>query len=197
MHTDDSPAASADSAARRSFLVRLAAVVTGAIATLFPFAVGWGVLTTPLRRARNATSSDPPDSANFVPICPLDALPADGIPRPFAVVSDVTDAWTHAPARKIGSIFLTRASNDPNSVVAFSTTCPHLGCAVEFDQDDNQFKCPCHASGFAKDGQKLFGPSRRGLDSLPVKFEDKSGTKEVCVHFVRFEAGTADMEPIA
>jgi menaquinol-cytochrome c reductase iron-sulfur subunit len=179
----------ADSPPRRSFIVRLVAMVTGGIVVLFPFAAGWGVITNPLRRSRGAAGGDESDSAKFVRVCPLDALPADGTPREFAVVADMLDAWTHAPAQRVGAVFLSRFSKDPNTVTAFTATCPHLGCAVEFDAASKIFECPCHKSGFAIDGKKLFGPSRRGLDSLPVKLEDKPGTKEILVKFERFKGG--------
>jgi menaquinol-cytochrome c reductase iron-sulfur subunit len=184
-----------DPAPRRSFFVRAAAIVTGAIAGLFPFAVGFGVITNPLRRSRSAAGGRD-SNETLVPICPLEALPADGIPRPFAVTTDVSDAWTHAPAQRIGAVFLSRSSKDANSVTAFSATCPHLGCAVEFDTANSRFECPCHKSGFAKDGEKLFGPSRRGLDPLKVELRDKGGTKEVLVRYERFQAGIAERMPI-
>jgi nitrite reductase/ring-hydroxylating ferredoxin subunit len=177
-------------------MVRLIAAVVGAIATLFPFAAGWGVIVAPLLRARRANNQDESPSGKLVRICPLESLPADGIPRPFAVVADITDAWTHAPAQRIGAVYITRSNKNPNDVTAFTTTCPHLGCAVEFDQATSQFVCPCHKSGFAKDGQKLFGPSRRDLDPLPVKLEEKSGTMEIWVEFKQFEAGMAERKPI-
>jgi menaquinol-cytochrome c reductase iron-sulfur subunit len=189
MQTNDSSTTPADSAARRSFIVRLTAMVTGGIVALFPFLAGWGVITNPLRRSRGASGRDEADSTNFVRVCPLDALPADGTPREFAVVADVVDAWTHAPAQKIGAVFLSRSSKEPNSVTAFTATCPHLGCSVEFDAANKEFKCPCHKSGFAIDGKQLFGPSRRGLDPLPVKLEDKPGAKEILVKFERFRGG--------
>jgi Rieske Fe-S protein len=189
MQTDDSSTTPAVSAARRSFIARLAATVTGGIVALFPFAVGWGVITDPLRRSRAKSEDNESNSTKFVRVCPLDALPADGMPREFAVVADVVDAWTHAPAQKIGAVFLTRSSKDPNAVTAFTATCPHLGCAVEFDASSKQFECPCHKSGFAIDGKQLFGPSRRGLDPLPVKLEDKAGSKEILVKFERFKGG--------
>jgi menaquinol-cytochrome c reductase iron-sulfur subunit len=194
MHSDVT-AVKRDPALRRSFFIRAAAIVTGALAGLFPFAVGFGVVTNPLRRSRSATGGGEP-SDTLVPICPLEALPADGIPRPFAVTTDVSDAWTHAPAQRIGAVFLSRSSTDPNTVTAFSATCPHLGCAVEFDAANSRFECPCHKSGFAKDGEKLFGPSHRGLDPLKVELQDKGGTKEVLVRYARFQAGIAERKPI-
>jgi menaquinol-cytochrome c reductase iron-sulfur subunit len=196
MRTDASSTTPADSAARRSFIVRLAATIVGAIAALFPFAVGWGVITNPLRRSRSASGGEEADSSKFVRVCPLDALPADGVPHEFAVVADMTDAWTHAAAQRIGAVFLTRSAKDPNAVTAFTATCPHLGCSVEFDAAKKEYECPCHKSGFAIDGEKLFGPSRRGLDSLPVKFEDKAGAKEILVKFERFKGGIAEMKVI-
>lgn len=182
----------AKSPERRSFVVRLAAIVTGGIVALFPFAAGWGVITNPLRRSRGTSGEDDTDSTQFVRICPLDALPADGIPREFAVVADASDAWTHAVAQRIGAVFLTRSSKDPYDVTAFTATCPHLGCAVEFDASKKEYECPCHKSGFAIDGKKLFGPSRRGLDQLPVKLQDQAGSKEILVKFERFKGGIAE-----
>jgi menaquinol-cytochrome c reductase iron-sulfur subunit len=196
MQTNDPSTTPADSAARRSFIVRFAAVVAGGLVALFPFAAGWGVITNPLRRSRATSGGDDADSTRFVRICPLDALPADGMPREFAVVADVSDAWTHAPAQRIGAVFLTRSSKDPNEVTAFTATCPHLGCAVEFDPAKKEYECPCHKSGFGIDGQKLFGPSRRGLDPLPVKLAEISGAKEILVRFERFKGGIAAREPI-
>ena len=197
MHTDVSSAADADPAARRSFLVRFAAIVAGGLAALFPFAAGWGVLTDPLRRGRSTkTTGDESDPANFARICPLDAVPADGVPSEFAVTQDVTDAWTHAAAQRIGAVFLTRSEKDSGHVSALSATCPHLGCSVEFDAAKSEFKCPCHASWFNKEGQRLSGPARRGLDPLSVKITSDAGTKEIWVEFERFQAGIAERKPI-
>ena len=140
MQKDVSSKTPAESAARRSFIVRLAATVIGGIIALFPFVAGWGVITNPLRRSRNTTGDDEADPATFSRICPLDALTADGMPREFAVIADVTDAWTHAAAQRIGAVFLTRSSKAPNEVTAFTATCPHLGCAVEFDSAKKEYE---------------------------------------------------------
>src|SRR4051812_43772012 len=95
-----------DGSSRRSFFVRVAAIVTGALAGLFPVAAGLGVLTNPLRRSRPSADAESADT--LVPICPLDALPADGTPRPFTVTKEVADAWTHFPAQRVGVVFLSR-----------------------------------------------------------------------------------------
>ena len=168
----------------------------GAIAAVFPFAAGSGVLFDPLRRRRRAAGGEDQESIGFVRICPLDALPADGVPHGFAVTTAATDAWTRVPSQRVGRAFLVRddAGGTPK-VSAFTATCPHLGCAVEFSPAEDRFECPCHESGFGKDGRKLFGPSLRGLDPLEVKLVEKDGTQEVWVAFQHFRAGVAERIP--
>jgi nitrite reductase/ring-hydroxylating ferredoxin subunit len=183
--------------ARRPFLTRLSAVVVGGIVTVFPFAAGWGVFSDPLRR-RRAASDDGNESldAGLVRICPLETLPADGLPHAFPVTSEAVDAWTRAPNQRIGEVFLTRSDvNGKPNVLAFTATCPHLGCAVEFNAAEDRYECPCHESAFAKDGKQLFGPSRRGLDPLDVKIGDKE-PREIMVKFQRFRAGVPERESV-
>jgi nitrite reductase/ring-hydroxylating ferredoxin subunit len=196
-HGDTVPGVN-DASERRSFLTRFSAAVVGGILVLFPFAAGWGVLLHPLRnRNKRSGTDDALDRARFVRICALEALPADGVPHEFVVTADVADAWTRAAGQRIGAVFVARseAAGKPQ-VTAFTATCPHLGCAVEFDPAENRFECPCHESAFAKDGQKLFGPSLRGLDPLEVKLVDDKGTQEIWVDFQRFRAGIAERIPI-
>ena len=188
-----------DATPRRSFLTRFCASVAAGILVLFPFAAGWGLLFDPLRRRnRPNEKGDALGAAGFARICPLDSLPADGVPHEFVVTADVADAWTRAPGQRIGSVFLARTDDGGKpQVTAFTATCPHLGCAVEFDAAESRFECPCHESAFAKDGQKLIGPSLRNLDPLEVKLVDDQGTQEVWVDFQRFRAGIAERIPVA
>ena len=191
---NDSPRGPQDSE-RRSFLARFGAIGAGTIVAVFPFAAGWGVVTSPASRGKNSSQGGSDDG--FVRVCPLDAIPADGTPQAFPVTADVVDAWTLASNQRIGEVFLSRGQKDGKPhVVAFTASCPHLGCAVEFDGAASRYECPCHASAFAKDGQKLFGPSLRGLDWLDVKLEDKDGATEVRVRFERFRAGVAERIPV-
>ncbi len=50
---------------------------------------------------------------------------------------------------------------------AFSTTCPHQGCAVAKVQG-NAIVCPCHNSAFTLDGSVVSGPAPTGLTSRAV-----------------------------
>jgi menaquinol-cytochrome c reductase iron-sulfur subunit len=197
MPQSDSTHTTTEPSARRSFLTRAAAVVMGGIVVVFPFAASWGVFVDPLRRRRNAKAGNGAGAVPLVRVCTLDALPADGTPRLFPVVTDVVDAWSRTPGQRIGSVFLTRTDADGRpTVTCFTSTCPHLGCAVDYHANPGQYECPCHASGFAKDGQKIFGPSLRRLDPLDVKLVDQNGRTEVMVAFQRFRAGVAERIPI-
>jgi nitrite reductase/ring-hydroxylating ferredoxin subunit len=172
------------------------ALFVGGIVTIFPFAAGSGVLLDPLRR-RRAAGDDSSEIAGFSRVCPLNALPADGTPQQFVVYSAVSDAWTRATNQRVGSVFLSRTDADGKSTVtAFTATCPHLGCAVEFNANEDRFQCPCHESGFGTDGKKLFGPSLRGLDPLQVKLLESGGETDVLVAFRRFRAGVAERIPV-
>ena len=75
---------------------------------------------------------------------------------------------------------------DREGVFAISTVCTHLGCIVK--TSTNGFDCPCHGSGFTKDGTVRKGPAPTPLPWLKVSVagstltvdEDtkvKSGTK--------------------
>jgi menaquinol-cytochrome c reductase iron-sulfur subunit len=194
--TNEENSAASGASARRSFMTRALAIVVGGMAMLFPFAVGAGVVLHPLRRSKKKGDQQA-DLAGFVRICQLSALPADGLPHPFVVTTDVTDAWTHASNQRVGAVFLLRADAEGKpTITAFTAACPHLGCAVEFDSSRDRFECPCHESGFAKDGQKLFGPSLRGLDSLEVKLIGNDGAQDVLIAFRRFRAGVAERIPV-
>jgi Rieske Fe-S protein len=194
-HVVDSPIPAAGSDERRSFLAAIAAVILGGIVAAFPFVAGWGVFMNPLRR--RPRGNDPADDGNFVRIGPLDLVPADGVPRQFALTADVVDAWMRAPRQRIGSAFLSRTETASGpKVTALSSVCPHLGCAVDYHATAGEFECPCHASAFAKDGAKLFGPSLRGLDPLPVKLVETGGVQEIWVNPERFRAGIAERVPI-
>jgi cytochrome b6-f complex iron-sulfur subunit len=50
--------------------------------------------------------------------------------------------------------------------------CTHLGCTVPWQQEENQFNCPCHSSFFDPNGEVTGGPAPRPLDLFPLEIQD-------------------------
>lgn len=123
---------------------------------------------------------------------PLDATAAERVttevPLRVELRSDRRrDAWSLAEGVALGAAWLVR-DEDTGEIRAFSASCPHLGCAIDFDPESGLFRCPCHQSGFALDGRRLSGPAKRGLDPLPVSVEDG----RVRVAYKRFRTDVAE-----
>lgn len=76
----------------------------------------------------------------------------------------------------VGSAKLIEAGGKPLLVIrmgedeyrALSAICTHLGCLVEWRQDQGDVFCPCHGGRFAPDGQVLGGPPPSPLPRYPV-----------------------------
>lgn len=165
---------------RRSFFARAAASVVGLVVGMVPIVSGLVVFFDPLARKSRG--------GQFVRITTLAAVPPDGQPRRFPVIAERADAWSHYPPEPIGSVYLRRTEKFAVPE-AFTTVCPHLGCAVNFQPGRGQYLCPCHNSVFGVDGLRIdpaATPSPRDLDSLAV--EIRNG-QEVWVDYRRFVGG--------
>jgi Rieske Fe-S protein len=61
-----------------------------------------------------------------------------------------------------------RARNgDADDFIALSSTCPHLGCQVRWEGQNNRFFCPCHNGVFDPTGKAIAGPPGEAGQSLP------------------------------
>lgn len=59
--------------------------------------------------------------------------------------------------------------------VALSGICPHLGCMVNWESQNNRFFCPCHNGAFDPSGNATQGPphqSHQSLSQFPLKVEN-------------------------
>lgn len=61
---------------------------------------------------------------------------------------------------------------------AFSSTCPHLGCKVKWEPDQNRFLCPCHMGLFDPEGKAYAGPpadAGQSLSPVTIKVDEAGG----------------------
>lgn len=129
------------------------------------------------------------------PTTPLDLGPAEQFragaePRRVDVVAPIVkDGWTAARDVVLGAAWIRRTA--PDKLVALSAVCPHLGCAIGWDAIAGNFLCPCHDSRFSVAGEKLNGPSERGMDELPLEVRDG----RLLLTWVRYKIGQSRREP--
>jgi cytochrome b6-f complex iron-sulfur subunit len=55
---------------------------------------------------------------------------------------------------------------------ALKSVCTHLGCTPNWLEAEQKFKCPCHGSGFYKDGINFEGPAPRPLERYAISIAD-------------------------
>lgn len=66
------------------------------------------------------------------------------------------------------------AGQGTTDFVALGSTCPHLGCQVHWEGQNNRFFCPCHNGIFEPGGKAIGGPpgeAGQSLPKFPVKVE--------------------------
>ncbi len=178
-------------AGRRSFVKTTLAAGIGAVAVGAPLCGAARMSLAPV--ARSGTE------AKFYPLANIDILTEQ--PQKFMIVDDYQDAWTLAPQRKIGSVFLRKTADAEPRIQAFHTLCPHAGCMILAgkikplggDTEEDLFYCPCHAAYFALDGKRLNDASPRDLDSLETHV-DASGV--VHVKYENFKSGITAKHPV-
>jgi cytochrome b6-f complex iron-sulfur subunit len=54
-------------------------------------------------------------------------------------------------------------------IYALRTVCTHLGCITLWLESEQRFKCPCHGSGFYKNGIHFEGPAPRPLERFAIR----------------------------
>ncbi|GAB64149.1 MAG: hypothetical protein DWB56_11735 [Candidatus Jettenia sp.] len=108
---------------------------------------------------------------NFINLGSLEDFPV-GVPKKMTITSSKMDAWNIFEGLVMGSVWVIR--QEDNSFNVFSTNCPHLGCGIDWGQEENKFLCPCHGGVFDVDGKTLAGPSPRDLYAFETKVENNN-----------------------
>ncbi len=148
-------------ASRRSFL--MGAVAVGSVATL------GGILG-----AASVSPTLEKQPAQWVDLASIASLPE-------GKVSTVSLQYIRTRAffsETINTTVLVRNDGD-GKYVCFSNSCPHLGCAVSWDELSGRFKCACHGGAFDRNGDVVAGPPPRPLPQLAWKIENDTLKVEV------------------
>jgi menaquinol-cytochrome c reductase iron-sulfur subunit len=141
---------------RKNFLILLSVGLGGLIASALG---GSGLLYILAPAWRKKTEE-------WQGVAQVSKLP-EGLPVKLDYVKRKADGWTVIEGRN--SVWLLK---EKGGVTAYSPKCTHLGCPIRWDNDKDQFLCPCHTGVFTKKGAVVSGPPPRPLDRYTVKIED-------------------------
>jgi len=169
---------SEDSGGRRGFLKVIVGLAGAAVGVLV-LVPGLGAVLDPLLRRRGG-------SGDFIPVGEATVLNAER-PVSLPVIGEKVDAWTRAPQVQLGTVWLQKGEGD--EIIAMTAECPHLGCNISYEAENDHFVCPCHDSSFGLDGSVKEGPSPRPMDRIVARTNDE-GLIEV--EFKRFRTQNED-----
>lgn len=65
--------------------------------------------------------------------------------------------------------------NESDQIFALIAICTHLGCPPAWLEAQNKFKCPCHGSGYYKNGVNFEGPTPRPLERARIWISPDDG----------------------
>lgn len=63
--------------------------------------------------------------------------------------------------------------DEQNVLHAFSASCTHLGCVIQWNAEEKTFDCPCHGSRFTTGGKVINGPAISDLKKLEIRNNKK------------------------
>jgi cytochrome b6-f complex iron-sulfur subunit len=87
------------------------------------------------------------------------------------------------------------AGSERGGLLALSERCPHLGCSIRwrtpflFLGRTDWFRCPCCGATFTIGGLRVFGPSPRSMDTIPLTFDRYAG---LLIHIRNVRLGGMD-----
>ncbi len=163
---------STNEVSRRSFMVRTIIAIFAFIGASLAAALGgFGII--PALQKREPGWSDAGTVADLVA----------GQPQERRFTELVKSGWQSEKQER--TIWIVKKSDD--NVVAFSSSCTHLGCGYRWVEVQQRFACPCHGSFFDINGTVLAGPAPRPLDTLPARVENN----RLLVQYEVFQLGSA------
>jgi menaquinol-cytochrome c reductase iron-sulfur subunit len=153
---------------RRSFVGTLAFLLGGLVSFL-------GAAIAAVFTVGPALSNRSGSQAGSCPVIPEAPKGSQSGPRLETVPVVMSSGWSEAHIKQ--PVFVDESAD--GSVRVFSARCPHEGCRINWVASSNEYLCPCHDSRFSREGERLTGPTKRGMDPLPAK-RNADGSLEVC-----------------
>jgi cytochrome b6-f complex iron-sulfur subunit len=80
------------------------------------------------------------------------------------IIGEVSEKWM-----KSQRVWIVRTEKE---IYALLGICTHLGCTPRWLGPESKFKCPCHGSGYTKDGVNFEGPTPRPLERVRIALAD-------------------------
>lgn len=87
-----------------------------------------------------------------------------GLPHDY---SDGQVSEKYIPSHRV---WIVREGSEIFAIIAI---CTHLGCTPRWLSTENKFKCPCHGSGYTKEGVNFEGPAPRPMDRAKITIDDQ------------------------
>lgn len=146
-------------------------------------------MTTHPGEKKSRFDPEPLPRRDFLGLAALGSMMAAFLLSIFGMLKLPKAAVSASPAKKFnvsipdtlpeGEAFIPPGRNvavfrDAEGVFAISTVCTHLGCIVKASPAG--FDCPCHGSGFTKDGTVRKGPAPKPLPWLKVSLSGSTVT---------------------
>jgi cytochrome b6-f complex iron-sulfur subunit len=99
----------------------------------------------------------------------VQALDAEGNAIAVDTFLPTTTPGVPQPVKGLPSVTYLVIEDGPSvATYGIRPVCPHRGCAVNWQADQNRFACPCHGSKFDAQGRRLRGPARQPLPLVTI-----------------------------
>jgi Rieske Fe-S protein len=96
----------------------------------------------------------------------IGALPVEDMPEVGVMKVELNLRGGERPDTRL---FIRRDA--AGALTAYSATCTHLSCLINFNRVKGEFICPCHGGRYDIEGRVIAGPPPRPLTRLPVKVQ--------------------------
>ena len=145
---------------RRGFVM----VVLSLLGTIMAVVVGLpaiGYLISPATKVQK--------KEDWVSLGPLENYPI-GVPTLYNFTRTTINGWEKT-VNSYG-VYVMRYTGNLDDITVFSNWCTHLSCRVTWQEDEQNYICPCHDGLFDVNGQVIAGPPPEPMWEHEYKVEE-------------------------